>query len=81
MAARGASVRGAGGGAARRVRWRGPLITPNGEMHRDRVEASAAPADAAHPRADLRLGYIADRTEAWRLIQASPMRPTVTRGW
>lgn len=46
------------------------LITPNGEMHRDRVEASAGKPWPTLRTPEQTRGYIADRTEARRLIQA-----------
>ena len=48
----------------------GGLITPNGEMHRDRVEASAGKPWPTLRTPEQTRGYIADRTEARRLIQA-----------
>ena len=48
----------------------GGLITPNGEMHRDRVEASAGKPWPALRTPEQTRGYIADRSEARRLIQA-----------
>ena len=46
------------------------LITPNGEMHRDRVEASAGKPWPTLRTPEQTRGYIADRSEARRLIQA-----------
>ena len=48
----------------------GYLITPNGEMHRDRVEASAGKPWPTLRTPEQTRGYIADRSEARRLIQA-----------
>lgn len=48
----------------------GGLITPNGEMHRDRVEASAGKPWPSLRTPEQTRGYIADRSEARRLIQA-----------
>ena len=48
----------------------GYIVTPDGTMHRERVEAVAGKPWPALRTPDRTRGYIADRTEARRLIQA-----------
>ena len=48
----------------------GYIVTPDGTMHRERVEAVAGKPWPAIRTPDQTRGYIADRTEARRMIQA-----------